>query len=141
MMRSKYGSMAKKLPMVPVVMGGGNETSSAIDLQGFKSVAIAVMSGVFDLDGTNYIEILIQESADNTTYTTVAAADLEGDGTGGSPHYVLDAAATDANEIYTFHYKGAKRYCRSLLTEGGTVSIPMSVECTLMDQDLKPSID
>ncbi len=139
MMRSQYGRIKSVFGMSKTV-GGGDSTSSVIDLQGFKSLALAITAGVFNLTGTNKVTLTVLESDDNTTYGTVASADMEGMETS-SVVRAWDASASDASTVTELHYRGVKRYVKCVFVEGGTVSIPMSVVAVCGDSDNKPSVD
>ena len=58
-------------------------------------------------DGTHTFEV--QESDDDTSYTAVAAADLQG------TEPVVDDATDDA-QVYELGYLGSKRYLRAIST-------------------------
>ena len=64
-------------------------------------------------DGTH--TFAVEESADNTTYTAVAAADLQG------TEPVVDDA-TDDDQIYELGYLGSKRYIRVAVTVSGATT-------------------
>ena len=76
-----------------------------MDLQGFDGGVVVFAVGTIT-DGTHTPKV--QESDDDSTYTDVAAADLEG---------TLAALASDVNQ--RVGYKGNKRYIRDVSTVGG----------------------
>lgn len=81
---------------------------TGVDLQNFHSATIAFVVGTIT-DGTH--TPTIQESSDNSTYTTVAAGDLIG---------TLAALASSTNQ--RVGYKGALRYIRAVSTVAGATT-------------------
>lgn len=76
----------------------------------FRSVMFVVMTGAIT-DGTHTVNV--QESANGTVWTDVAAGDLRG----GEPA----ASLTDDNVVYEMAYTGKARYVRlQLVTAGAT---------------------
>jgi hypothetical protein len=100
----------------------GTTNGTAIDLwmnsvgrQAFRSAMVLVHTGTLT-DGTQTIEV--QESDDNSSWTAVADADLQGT----EPAI----AASADNTLYEIGYRGTKRYIRvvdvvSGATSGGTL--------------------
>ena len=85
-----------------------------VDLQGFESAAIVVDVGLQTGTVTPTINQVIEDSPDNSVWTAVVAAELDG---GLLPAIV---AATDKT-IYKRGYKGAERYVRySVSSVSGT---------------------
>ncbi len=139
MIRSVYGKF-KEVFAFGATVGGGVGTTSVIDLQGFHSAWLVFTAGVFAFTGTNKVTLNLLDSADGTTYGTVAMADVEG-GESSTVMRVWDSSASDASAAYSLHYRGNKRYLKATLTEAGTVSVPMSCVAILGSSDMKPSID
>lgn len=84
--------------------------SNSVGRQKFNSALVIVQTGTIT-DGTHTVEV--QESDDNSTFTAVADADLQGT----EPAI---AAAND-NVIYEIGYRGMKRYLRvAVVTTGAT---------------------
>lgn len=83
-----------------------DQTGASADLSGYDA-AMAVMHCGAVTDGTHTPKL--QESDDNSTFTDVAAADLDG-----------SFAAMTANSIQRVGYAGAKRYIRVYVTSSGT---------------------
>lgn len=76
----------------------------------YKSMSVVIETGVVN-DGTH--AVIIEESDDNSAFTTVAAADLQG----GSPA----VTTADDNKVFEHGYLGNKRYLRVSWTQtGGT---------------------
>lgn len=84
---------------------------TGVDLQGYEGALIVINTGTIT-DGTHAIDI--QESDDNSTFTSVAAADLIGT----EP----SIGAADDNKDYKIGYIGAKRYIRVAVTVSGATS-------------------
>lgn len=83
-------------------------SGAGIDLQGFNSACVVFHPGTIT-DGTHTPKV--QESDDDSTYTDVAAADLQG---------TLAALASDT--IQRVGYKGTKRYIRAVSTVAGATT-------------------
>lgn len=79
---------------------------TGVDLAGFESAAVVIDVGA-RTDGTHTFEV--QESDDNSTFTAVADADLDG------TEPVVDGAADD-DQVYVVGYKGRSRYLRVAVT-------------------------
>ncbi|MFI8531798.1 hypothetical protein ACIGMX_16350 [Streptomyces aquilus] len=77
----------------------------------FQDALVIVHTGTIT-DGTHAIDV--QESDDNTTFTSVAASELQGT----EP----SIGASDDNKMYVVGYKGLKRYLRVAVTASGTTS-------------------
>lgn len=81
---------------------------SGVDLANFASATVAFSVGTIT-DGTHTPSV--EESDDNSTYTAVAAADLNG---------ALAALATGVNQ--RVGYRGSKRYLRAVTTVAGATT-------------------
>lgn len=94
-------------------------TSTSIDLRGFGSANVICSFGqTFDaLSGSVYWTVKLQHSDDNSAFSDVTTADLYN----GSASYVIDSSSKD-EALYSFGYKGAKRYVRAVCTASGTHS-------------------
>ncbi len=83
---------------------------SGVDLRDFDGAMMMFQAGTADTgSGNETYAPGVEESDDNSTYSTVAASDLEG----------VPVNMT-ANSVQRVGYKGAKRYIRAVLTLGGT---------------------
>lgn len=100
-----------------------DQDGDGIDTQGFDSVMFAVAvgnSGDTLAAGLN-IQLEVEESDDDTTYTDVADADLQSwvaganDGT-----FALIDAPTEDSAVFLTGYKGSKRYVRLVVNVTGT---------------------
>jgi hypothetical protein len=139
MMKSLYGRVNSIYALAKTV-GSGDSTTSVIDLQGYSSCLLSFVAGVFALTSTNKVTLTVLESDDNTTYGTVAAADMEGMETA-SVFRAWDLSANDASTVTNLYYRGTKRYVKCTLVEGGTVALPMGCVAVLGDSHNKPSVD
>ena len=98
---------------------------SSVDLKGFNSAlfvaGIATSGDAASLSSTLMIELELEESDDDGTFTDVADADLIGyvDGTNDGTWAVVDGAADD-NAVYEVQYIGDKRYVRPVVNVTGT---------------------
>jgi len=88
-----------------------DENGAGVDLQGFHGAMVVVHTGAIT-DGTHTIEV--QESDDDSTYTAVADADLQGS----EPAI----GVADDNKIYKIRYMGTKRYIRAVVTVAGATT-------------------
>lgn len=77
----------------------------------FQDALVVVHTGTIT-DGTHAVDV--QESDDNSTFTSVAAAELQGT----EPSIV----AADDDKMFVIGYKGLKRYLRVAVTASGTTS-------------------
>ena len=90
---------------------------TSCDLKEYDSLVVRLDLGVWT-DGT--FVFTIEESADNSTFTTVAAADLEG-AVGSGNSITVDAADEDL-AIHHIGYFGTKRYARVSFTAASTTT-------------------
>lgn len=81
---------------------------AGVDIKGFDGVVVSFVVGA-RTDGTHTPKV--QESDDNSAFTDVAAADLEG-----------TLAALAANTNQRVGYKGGKRYLRAVSTVAGATT-------------------
>ncbi len=120
-----------------------DENGPGIDLRGFDSAVITANIGASGdtLSSSVKIELEVEESDDNTTYTDVANADLLKYVTGtnvGTFAVVDDAAEDDA--VYITAYRGSKRYVRVgvNLTGEHTNGTPISAVAVLGHSHVTP---
>lgn len=97
--------------------------SSAIDQAGFRDVTVAVAVGESGdtLSGSVYIELEMQESDDDSTYTACADADITNavTGTNTGTFAVINAAAED-DAVFLSQYLGGKQYVKVNVNVTGT---------------------
>lgn len=107
--------------LVPVLANNTSEgtPSSGVDRYGFQDVLLIAQQGISGdtLSGSIKWTVTFEECDDNATWTTIAAADLEGLSALGT--HTIDAAAEDPTTIVRL-YRGIKRYVRILWTATGT---------------------
>jgi len=84
------------------------ENGTGVDLRGYDAALAVFVSGAFT-DGT--FTPKVQESDDDSTWSDVAAADLEG-----------SLTALSASAVQRAGYKGGKRYIRPVVTVSGATS-------------------
>lgn len=84
---------------------------TGVDTRGYGAVAFLVDKGVIT-DGTHVLTV--EESDDDSTYTAIAAADLDGSFT------PLTSAVTATTQ--KVGYKGNMRYVRAVTTPSGTTT-------------------
>ena len=84
---------------------------TGIDLQGYQAAVFELSTGVIT-DGTHTLDL--QESDDNSAFTSIAASDLLGTES--------TIALTDDNVIKRCGYIGTKRYIRVAMTLSGTTT-------------------
>lgn len=96
---------------------------TSIDLQQYRNGGFLFVVGASGdtLSGSVYIELEVEESSDNSTWTDVADADLNATVTGTNTGTVakIDDAAEDSTTVYA-EYKGTKRYIRPVINVTGT---------------------
>ena len=106
----------------PVVVSA-DALSTAINQAGFTDVTalVAVGESGDTLSGTVYIELEMQESDDDSTYTACADADITNStaGTNTGTFALIDAAAED-DAVYTSKYLGSKQYVKVNINVTGT---------------------
>lgn len=118
--------------------------SSELDLKGYDSAMLVFNVGESgdSLSGSIKIELEVEESDDNSTWTDVADADLTNvvSGTNDGTVAVIDAAAED-DSVHIVGYKGTKRYVRGVINLTGTHSngTPMSVSGVRAHAHQKPT--
>jgi hypothetical protein len=94
---------------------------TGFDRKDFPAVSLLFIIGASGdtINTTNKIACLFEESDDNSTFTTVAAADLIG------TLPVIDTVG-ELSQTYQVGYKGAKRYVRGGFDYSGTHSVGTS---------------
>lgn len=96
---------------------------TGIDLQGFESATIIAQVGAegITLSTSNKIELVLQHSDDDSTYTDVTSSNDVVDGTVDSNGiFASFTDAADAPAIHTIGYVGGKRYVRVQADFSGT---------------------
>ncbi|MER7967677.1 hypothetical protein ABTX35_01440 [Streptomyces sp. NPDC096080] len=113
-MRDAYANVTVR-ETLPIVARTASANGTGVDRAAggimFQDAAIIVHTGTIT-DGTHAIDV--QESDDNSTWASVAAAELQGT----EP----SIGAPDDNKMYVVGYKGTKRYLRASVTASSTTS-------------------
>lgn len=127
--------------LVPAVRTA-DATGLTIDRQGYNSLTFAIMVGVggITFDATNKIEFIMEESDDDSTWTACADAAILGvDGTSSGIVKAL-VAEHAAAAVYSYGYRGAKRYARIKQDHSGThgTGTPTAVVAVLGEPDHTP---
>jgi hypothetical protein len=115
---SLYSIARGKVGLTISTRTNGTATGTGVDLNenndNSRSALVVVLAGTMT-DGS--VAITLEESADNSTWSTVAAPDLQGT--------APTIASTDDDKVFELGYVGSKRYLRvkavtSAATSGGT---------------------
>ncbi|MFH9587920.1 hypothetical protein ACH4LS_22650 [Streptomyces luteogriseus] len=95
---------------------------AGVDLTNFDAACVVIDAGAWT-NGTHTFEV--QDSDDNSTFTAVPAANLDGT----AP--VIDGA-TDDEQIYEIGYHGTKRYLRVAVTVTGSPATGAAYSATVI---------
>lgn len=115
----------------PVVFTADADGAS-IDMKDYSHCAFYALVGESGdtLSGSVYVELEVEESADDSSFTDVADADLTNyvAGNNDGTFAKVDAAAED-DAVYMTQYRGAARYVRPVVNITGTHSngIPIGI--------------
>ena len=96
---------------------------TAVDSQGFSSVTHVVNVGApgITFSTTHKVEIELEHSDDNVTFTDVTSnTDVTGGTVGTNGLFQTIDADGDCNKVYAIGYVGGKRYSRVVLNFSGT---------------------
>jgi hypothetical protein len=97
--------------------------TSGVAVEAGESLQLVLNVGAFAFSDTNKLSVRVQHSDidEGTDYEAVVAADVFQDvGTNGEVK-VLDST-DDASSVFTYDYKGTKKFVRLNIIEAGTVS-------------------
>ncbi len=112
----------KPVEILPPVVYAADNTPVAIDCREYGAgfVMLHIGIGGITFSGANKIEFIMTHSDDDSTYTAVAQADVQGVtvGAGGIVHSLIVEQA--AAEIVRIGYSGEKRYVKILADFSGT---------------------
>ncbi len=112
----------------PVVVDA-TQTITDIDLAGWNSAELIIAAGVdagSGLSSSHKLVFTLYDSPDGTTYSVVETADMLGVTVSSGVILTIDATDEDAT-VYHFGYVGGQRYLQLVITETGTVSMPMAI--------------
>jgi hypothetical protein len=119
--------------LAPVVKSGATPDTNctSVDGRGFKEVVhlVALGDSGDTLSGSLKVELDLEESDDNSTFTAVAAAEVARAVAGNAVGcFGLVDAPTEDTTIFWTEYRGKKRYTRVALDFSGThtVGIPVA---------------
>lgn len=115
-MRDLNDQVDVALSLVPAARVNGTFNGAGVDLRGYDSAMLVVSFGAYT-DGSHTPSL--QQSDDNSSFTTVAAAELSGSLTAVS-------SAGGANSVQRVGYLGSKRYVRAVLTVTGATTGALS---------------
>jgi hypothetical protein len=130
-MRDLKSSIKPVQSLVPI-----NRTAAAngtgVDTLGFNSAVVMFNCGAIGGTGTPTFTFEVQESADNSTFTAVADADLRG----------TEPVVTTANVVAMVGYIGNKRYIRGILktVSGTTPTLDCAASVVLGHPSVAPTV-
>jgi hypothetical protein len=111
-MKDLYNNLSGAQSLAPAARAA-SANGTGVDLQGYDAAVVAIDAGLWT-DGTHAFT-LEESDALASGYSAVAAADL----LGSQP--TIDAADEDET-VYTFGYRGGKRYVRVVQTVSGATT-------------------
>lgn len=121
MQRNLMDKIYKALLLFPqTITATGNSASQ--DVKDLMSLTFLLSVGTMAFTGTDKLTVKLQESDDNSSWTDCTVAN----GAAYEDDLVLDSGTEDES-LFALEYRGSKRYARVAYTEGGTVSVAMSV--------------
>ncbi len=123
-MRDFASNVKSDLVVKPAVLSS-DENGDSVDLLKFGSCRLSALIGATGdtLSGSVALEIGVEESDDNTTFTPVADVHLSNTVAGvSSGVFAKLVQNADVDQIYPVEYRGAKRYIRPALNFIGTHS-------------------
>lgn len=121
MKRDLHHLLATPVKSIDVGAKTASADGASADLKGYLSAVVFVDADAWT-DGTHTIHL--EDSPDNSTWTNVAAADLEFTEAGAinsSGQVVIDGAADD-DQAYKIGYAGSERYLRVSTTVAGATT-------------------
>lgn len=141
-MRDYASNVSVKTLIDPSTLSADN-TPAAVDLRDSNSCAIllAIGAGGITFTGTNKVEFVLTHSDDNSTYTNVADADVQGV-TGVTNGIVKALTAAHAAATNTrIGYVGNRRYLKLLADFSGThgTGTPVAAFALLGDLSSRPA--
>lgn len=119
-MRDLANSIAAVATVVPAVYDA-DATGVTVDLAGFESATVVANVGVegITLSTTDKIELVLQHSDDDSTWTAVAQSEVV-EGTVSSGVFFTADGNADIPAVATIGYIGGKRYVRVNADFSGT---------------------
>lgn len=107
----------------PVVLDtDADEDGSSVDLKDYDHVQFEALVGESGdtLSVSVYIELELEESDDNSTFTDVADTDITNAVTGANTGTFAKIVLGGDDTLYMTQYKGSKRYVRPVVNMTGT---------------------
>lgn len=104
----------------------GSVDGQSVDTRGYDSAAAFVTVGA--IAGSGNVTVKLQDSPDNTNWTDVAAANLQGE----------FPAALLTNTAFLVGYLGTERYVRAVGTLNSGTSVAFSVGIVLGNPNIRP---
>lgn len=102
--------------LAPAARVNGTATGNAVDLLGYDGAMVAVAFGSY-ADGTHTPSL--QHSADGSSYSAVAASDLDG-------AFTAVSSGAGANTAQQVGYIGSSRYLKVVMTTTGATTGALS---------------
>ena len=124
-MKDMHSNIKVATAVVPAVKSAAGD-GITIDLQGFRAVALAIVTGAIAGDGD--FGVAVQDSDTGSSWDAAAADDV----LGSAP------ATLEANSAYRLSYIGSKRYIRLNLTKAGGTSIALGAVAILAEPHIAP---
>jgi hypothetical protein len=131
-MKTGFYSDYKVTPLIVNAVKNSDTNCTGVATKGYSETCFVVDMGnsADTLSGSNYIELEVEESADNSSYTDVANANLVNyvTGTNTGTFAKVDDPAEDST-VFMTGYRGNAAYARVVLNFTGTHSTgtPISV--------------
>lgn len=142
MRRSMYDKLKVTQVLAPAVYNS-DQNCSSVDMQGYNSVEFLVLMGnsADTLNGTNKIELELEESSDDASFSDVADADIQDavDATNDGSFGLIDAPAEDTT-VFRVSYIGESRYVRPVINFSGThaTGTPIGVVAIQAHAEIEP---
>ena len=126
---------AKVVQSIDAKVYTSDENGASVDLQGYEGALIVMNFGISGdtLSASLYVDVELEDSPDNSTWTNCEAGDIRGAQSGLSAGVMrnVDAAAEDELS-YQAAYVGTQRYIRPVYNITGTHSNGMEFSCDVI---------
>lgn len=134
-----------KTQVVDPAAATADANGASVDMLGYNSVMFLALVGETGdtLDGSNYIELELEESDDDSTFTDCADADVRDTVTGtNTGTFALINAAAEDDTLYYAQYTGSKRYVRPVINVTGTHTngTPIGIVALQGGADVLPAV-
>jgi len=118
--RDLVSNIAAEVSLLPLLRDT-TASGDGVDLQGFESAVVQFQIGTIT-DGN--FALSVEESDDDSTYTTVTAADLIGT--------LVDGTSSADDTVQQVGYRGDARYIRAVYTVTGSPTTGGTVGATVI---------